>query len=246
MKNKIIITAGGTSERIDNVRKITNSSTGKLGKIIAEELIKQKNKKIEKIYYICAKNSLKPKKNKKIQIIEILDTNSLKNQIEILLKNENINYFIHSMAVSDYCVEFVTSAENIAQNIIDNKPQNSEQLYNCITHLKNVFLDSKISSDCDDVVIKLKKTPKIISLIKTLSPQTFLVGFKLLDGVSENKLIDTAINLKNKNNCDLVVANDLSHIRQGEHKAYIIDKNNKYQNAYGKNDIANKLIEKIF
>ncbi len=35
MKNKIIITAGGTSERIDNVRKITNSSTGKLVKVIA-------------------------------------------------------------------------------------------------------------------------------------------------------------------------------------------------------------------
>ena len=28
---QVIITAGGTSERIDNVRKITNSSSGKLG-----------------------------------------------------------------------------------------------------------------------------------------------------------------------------------------------------------------------
>ena len=246
MKNKIIITAGGTSEIIDNVRKITNSSTGKLGKIITKKLIEQKNKNIEKIYYICAKNSLKPKKNKKIEIIEITDTNSLKNQIEILLKNQNINYFIHSMAVSDYCVDFVTSAQNIAQNIIDKKPQNNLQLYECITNVQTVFRDAKISSECNDLVIKLKKTPKIISLIKTLSPQTFLVGFKLLDGVSEHQLLDTAINLKNKNNCDLVVANDLSHIRQGEHKAYIIDQNNKHQIANGKNDIAYKLIEKIF
>ena len=37
---KIIITAGGTSEKIDNVRKITNSSTGKLGKLIAEHLMR--------------------------------------------------------------------------------------------------------------------------------------------------------------------------------------------------------------
>ena len=28
---KIVITAGGTSEKIDNVRKITNSSSGKTG-----------------------------------------------------------------------------------------------------------------------------------------------------------------------------------------------------------------------
>ena len=53
MKNKIIITAGGTSERIDNVRKITNSSSGKLGCTIAEKLIELKNNEIDKIYYIC-------------------------------------------------------------------------------------------------------------------------------------------------------------------------------------------------
>ena len=28
---KFIVTAGGTSEKIDNVRKITNSSSGRLG-----------------------------------------------------------------------------------------------------------------------------------------------------------------------------------------------------------------------
>ena len=37
----VVITAGGTSEKIDNVRKITNSSTGKLGKVIANELIRE-------------------------------------------------------------------------------------------------------------------------------------------------------------------------------------------------------------
>ena len=36
---KIVITAGGTSEKIDQVRKITNSSTGKLGMTIANHLL---------------------------------------------------------------------------------------------------------------------------------------------------------------------------------------------------------------
>ena len=51
---KIIITAGGTSEKIDNVRKITNSSTGKLGMTIANYLLKENNDLL--IYYICSKN----------------------------------------------------------------------------------------------------------------------------------------------------------------------------------------------
>ena len=34
----VVITSGGTSERIDNVRKITNSSSGKLGSVISDKL----------------------------------------------------------------------------------------------------------------------------------------------------------------------------------------------------------------
>ena len=36
---RILITAGGTSEKIDSVRAITNHSTGSLGKAIAEALV---------------------------------------------------------------------------------------------------------------------------------------------------------------------------------------------------------------
>lgn len=34
---RVLITAGGTSEKIDNVRSITNHSTGRLGCLIAEK-----------------------------------------------------------------------------------------------------------------------------------------------------------------------------------------------------------------
>ena len=54
---KFVITAGGTSENIDNVRKITNSSSGKLGMTIANHLIYDDNDYF--IYYICFKDSLR-------------------------------------------------------------------------------------------------------------------------------------------------------------------------------------------
>lgn len=241
MKNKIIITAGGTSEKIDNVRKITNSSSGKLGKIIAEKLLEEKDSSIEKIYYICSKNALKPI-SEKIQIIEIVSTNDLQEVIERLLKEENITYFIHSMAVSDYTIDFVTNAKRLAININNNRDCD---VYDLICNNTDNYNDNKISSNEDDLIIKLKKTPKIISLIKKLSPPTHLVGFKLLDGVSEHQLLDTAIKLKDKNKCDLVVANDLQHIREGVHQALIIRKNNDYIRAAGKEDIAEKLVKEM-
>lgn len=239
MKYEIIITAGGTSEKIDNVRKITNSSSGKLGCMIANKLIELHEEKINKIYYICSKNSIKPS-HEKIKIIEIFDTQDLEMTIRNLLNGNNINYFIHSMAVSDYAVDYVTTAESLALNI-ENNP--GKDILDLICKNKENLTDSKISSNQENLIIKLKKTPKIISLIKKISPSTYLVGFKLLDNVSEENLINTAVNLKNRNKCNLVVANDLENIRNGNHKAFIIKTFDDYITAYGKEDIAKKLIE---
>ena len=238
MKYKIIITAGGTSEKIDNVRKITNSSSGKLGCTIANKLIELHEEKIDKIYYICSKNSIKPN-YEKIEIVEISDTQDLEIAVRNLLNDNNINYFIHSMAVSDYTVDYVTTAESLALNIKNNPNKNVLDL---ICNNKDNLTDSKISSNQENLIIKLKKTPKIISLIKDISPNTYLVGFKLLDNVSEENLINTAINLKDKNNCNLVVANDLENIRKENHKAFIIKTSDNYIAAFGKEDIAEKLI----
>ena len=43
---KVIITAGGTSERIDDVRTITNSSTGRLGYAIGKTFAEKYGEKI--------------------------------------------------------------------------------------------------------------------------------------------------------------------------------------------------------
>ena len=233
---KIIVTAGGTSEKIDNVRKITNSSTGKLGMIILNNLLKENNDVI--VYYICSKNSLRVIDDR-IKIIEIDGTIELKNTVEDLLKYEHIDYFIHSMAVSDYMTDYVTTTEMIKKSIKEN--DNLDEAFKNI----DVISGSKISSYENDLVVVLKPTPKIISNIKKISPSTYLVGFKLLDGVSKEELIEVAKNLRDKNNCDLVVANDLKNIRNGNHIGYIIDKDNKIEEAYSKDDIAKKLVRRI-
>lgn len=234
---KIVITAGGTSEKIDNVRKITNSSSGKSGMTIANYLLEECDEIL--IYYVCSKNSLKPSDDR-VKVIEVGGTIDLKDTIENLLVNEHIDYFIHSMAVSDYMTDYVTTMERIKESV-----KRSDNIDEAFTNIE-VIGGSKISSYEDNLVIVLKPTPKIISIIKNLSPSTYLVGFKLLDGVSKKELIEVAKKLRDKNRCDLVVANDLSTIRNGEHIAFIIDKNDEIEESYGKNDIAKRLVRKIF
>jgi phosphopantothenate-cysteine ligase len=233
---KIVITSGGTSERIDNVRKITNSSSGKLGMAIANHLLEKED---VLIYYVCSKKALRPSDNR-VTIIEIDDTIELKNTVQKLLTDEHIDFFIHAMAVSDYMTDYVTTIDKIKKSISNYK--DVDEAFENIETLGG----SKISSYEDNLVIVLKPTPKIISIIKDLSPTTFLVGFKLLDGVSKNELISVAKQLRDKNNCDLVVANDLSSIRNGNHTGFIIDKADNVEEAHGKDDIAKHLVKKMF
>jgi phosphopantothenate-cysteine ligase len=84
----------------------------------------------------------------------------------------------------------------------------------------------------------MNKTPKIIGMIKNLQPQTILVGFKLLNQVSHEQLIETGRTLLEKNNCDFVLANDLTSIQENNHVGYLINKDTTYQTYMSKEEIA--------
>ena len=112
----ILITAGGTSEKIDAVRKITNSSSGMLGSIIANELVKN-CKNLEKIYYLCPKIAKKPDYSDKIDEINIDSVKSVYDNLKNILKSRKIDVIIHSMAISDYTVDYVTNSEIISSKL---------------------------------------------------------------------------------------------------------------------------------
>ena len=56
----ILITAGGTSERIDEVRKISNIATGRLGSLIADAFLQ----KDTDVTYLCTEGAILPKSKK--------------------------------------------------------------------------------------------------------------------------------------------------------------------------------------
>ena len=145
MKKNIIITAGGTEENIDNVRKITNMATGKLGALVCNNLLSAKN---NRIYYLSTRNAVKPIENEKIEHISIKGTYDLKEQIEYLLKNKQIDFFIHSMAVSDYITDYVTTASLLAKYIKEN--ENNQEIEDLIKENKNILDTNKKISSAED------------------------------------------------------------------------------------------------
>ena len=223
---KILVTSGGTSEAIDSVRSITNHSSGRLGKIITETLL-------EAGYEVCLITTLqavKPVSHPNLTIIEIKNTADLLQ----VMKDKVTDYqvLIHSMAVSDYTPVYMAGFNEV------------EASQDLTEFLDKKNQETKISSKEDVQVLFLKKNPKIISLVKEWNPNIHLIGFKLLVDVSQEHLIQIAQESLEKNQADLIVANDLTQISSEQHKAYLVEKN-FFQTAMSKQEIADLLLEKI-
>ncbi len=227
---KIIITAGGTSERIDDVRNITNSSTGRLGFTIGKTFTEKYGDQIEKIYYLHGLRAAYPE-DAKVQPVAVGGVMDLQRELERLLTTEKIDAVVHAMAVSDYIVNEVTTLDKI-RGVED--PENKVDLSG-----------NKISSDIDDLVIHMKKSPKVIGKIKGWAPDVKLVGFKLLSGVPHEELIDVGHHLLQKNGCDFVMANDLQEIGKDFHKGYLIHQDKSYDTMETNEEIADMIARRL-
>lgn len=255
MKKNIIITSGPTNERLDAVMKITNMSTGALGAKIADDFIINQEKQISKLYYLSTKLSKKPNiSSSKLECITIESTDDLINALKDLLLNNRIDTVIHSAAVGDYKGQYSITASMLADEIakkIYNQNKSLEKLKEeILSIIRNpeitVSDEHKISSYEPDLMFKLALTPKIIGEIKKISPETDLIGFKLLDGVSLEELIEVATKLREKNQAKYIIANDLSKIGNGKHPAYFVGDQGIEYTCETKEEIAKTLRKVIF
>ncbi len=94
---KIIITAGGTVEKIDEVRSITNRSSGKMGVALAEECYLRG----ADVLLLRAKNSVHPRYLINEKVFETAQ--DLLQLIKVNISNTDL--FFHVAAVSDFKVD---------------------------------------------------------------------------------------------------------------------------------------------
>ncbi len=221
---KILITAGGTKEYIDDVRIITNISTGRLGATIAEKL--QQCNDLE-ITYIHGEDAIIPQKiSPNIVFISVKSAKDAMEAMKSIISKNEIDLVIHSMAVSDFTF---SKKEDIKLKSDD----------------KNAFIDYMRDT--------IEYNPKIISYIKQWDPTVTLVGFKFEVGIDHNQLMDLARGSIEKNGCDLIIANDKEEMnRIGDHVAYFVYSLEmrsalgvKGKMVIGKDDIATELFNFI-
>lgn len=194
---QIVVTSGGTREYIDDVRVVTNISTGALGAKIAAELCFGG----ANVYYIHSVNARMPIVDEDvggtITHYPIKTCNDLLNTMKIIIETVKPTAVIHSAAVSDFT--FKKDGE--------------------------VKLSSESSEDFIEYMRQtIIKNPKIIQHIKEWDASTILIGFKFTVGKTKKELLDIAYESGLKNKCDAVFANDKSMMNlYKSHVGFLID-----------------------
>ena len=250
---RILITAGPTNEYIDEVMKITNMSTGRLG----IELTKNYLNEGYEVTLIATRSVIRSNLYERYNLgnnpnLKTIPIETTEDMLQALV-NESKNKYdlvIHSSAVGDYKPEFSFRMEDLAEelaNAIKEGLITKEEILSILTNPKcKVNDDTKISSYEPHLTVKLTLTPKLISRLRELFPEATLIGFKLLENVTKEHLLEVAKKLCIKNNMDYIIANDLHDLRQGTHLSFLVNKDG-YQNEQftSPEDIFNSTKQKI-
>jgi len=98
---KVLVSAGGTYEKLDSVRGITNQSSGKMGLEIAKQAF------IQGADVTMVTGRMNVHVPKIFERIEVVSTEEMMEEIKILVPENDI--FISAAAVSDFTVEEISS-----------------------------------------------------------------------------------------------------------------------------------------
>lgn len=220
---KVLVTAGNTSCPIDKVRKITNVFKGSTGAKIAEHFAREGCI----VELLTSNKSLLWSLNPPPFHVLGYDTfDELRDTMRVLVETEGYDIIIHSAAVSDYKVEgaYVDRYKGAYR-----RPE-----------LDKLDSSGKISSDIEEMFLKLVKTPKIVDEVRGWGFTGILVKFKLQVDMPDDELIDIAAHSMAVSKADVIVANTLEHMHE---YAYIIDAPTNVAQKCSRGDLPKRLFD---
>jgi phosphopantothenoylcysteine synthetase/decarboxylase len=211
---RILVTAGGTEEPVDGVRRLTNSSTGATGGALASHFAECG---VEVLLLHAERAPLSGISVERETFVTFTD---LEAALRRVLSARRWDAVVHAAAVSDYSVASVE---------VDGRVFAANGR-------------GKIGGE-SEVVIRLRPNAKLIDGIKRWSrdPDTMVVGFKLTDDPDPASHEAQVRRLLDRGTTDLVVHNDLRGIDDECHRATIFDRRGPLVQTETKEQLAREL-----
>ncbi len=148
-----VITAGPTYEPLDDVRRLTNLSTGRLGSELANHLTAQGHQ----VTLLLGQQATYGGEQKAKRLERFTTTANLRERLETLSRG-NVDAVFHAAAVSDFAFGKIWSRSATGET--------------------SEITSGKFSTREGTLLAELVPTPKIISGLRELYPQALLIGWK--------------------------------------------------------------------
>ncbi|MGB9603619.1 MAG: phosphopantothenoylcysteine decarboxylase [Limisphaerales bacterium] len=179
---KCIVTAGPTYEKLDEVRRITNFSTGELGCKLADALYRAGNF----VTLLLGAHSTYRNLKHPVQIIEFTTAESLKNVL-YEIKDGCYNAVFHVAAVCDYRIGRVYTRDEDG-NLLEVK-------------------SAKYQTSFGNLLVEFVPTEKIIAKLRGWFPDAVIVGWKYEIDRPKISFIDLCRKQIEENKTDACVMN---------------------------------------
>ncbi|MCK9154718.1 MAG: hypothetical protein M0P12_01240 [Paludibacteraceae bacterium] len=211
---RVLISSGGTKIGLDLVRHIGNMSNGTLGSRLGRDFLKI----ADEVIFFRAEKSKSPM---------IAEVNFANSNLEANTKNfeqakanwEQTGYKYHEHTYKSF-EDYQSGLENL---ITLYKPDIIILAAAVSDYAPETVVQGKIRSK-GNLDIHLVPLPKVISKVRDWAgDKATIVGFKLLVDVDKQELIDSAKKSLVENKLDLVCANDLRSILNGNHLIHLVD-----------------------
>lgn len=158
---RIVVTSGPSYEPIDHVRRLTNSSTGELGTLLAEGFAEAGHSVVN--FRAVASTFAAPLWP--VQVVPYATNDDLVEGLMRLPAREEVHVVLHAAALCDFKVKSI------------------------VTEAGEFLPGSKISSRSGNLHVTLEPAPKVITSLRRMFPASILVGWKFeLDGAPADVL----------------------------------------------------------
>lgn len=176
---RIVITCGPSYEPVDEVRRLTNFSTGELGVLLANRLTADGHE----VFCLKGEAATYAGACQAKHLIPFSTNDDLLQKLQSIAQQNDIGAVLHCAALCDFKVKRVQNAAGEA------------------------LTERKVSSRAGDLTIVLEPASKVISHLRPLFPQAQLIGWKYeLDGTREAALAKGQQQIR-ENRTDLCVVN---------------------------------------
>ena len=177
-----VVTAGPTYEPLDDVRRLTNFSTGKLGSQLGDFLVAQGHH----VTLLYGYYAIYHEAQQAQRIIRFDTTADLRAKLELVAR-EKVDAVFHAAAVSDF------SFGKVWERSADGELREAKS--------------GKISTRGGTLLAELVPTKKIINGLRALYPTAFLVGWKYEVEGNRDGAIAKAVQQIQENKINGCVAN---------------------------------------